>query len=133
MAARTSCSRLTTSRFALEQEGQHDGPGVRAVGCHVALECTRGRVFRAAPDRRQKEFNAEGAETFLCCHSPERGNPFIRPRGGPKWIPAFAGITEKNTRWDAQYTYRLHISYVMQTALLKTKSLIFNRYCRYRA
>jgi len=34
---------------------------------------------------------------FLYRHSREGGNPLIRPRGGLKWIPAFAGMTIKNS------------------------------------
>ena len=33
--------------------------------------------------------------TNLDRHSCESGNPSIRLRGGPEWIPAFAGMTLK--------------------------------------
>jgi hypothetical protein len=33
-------------------------------------------------------------------HSREGGNPLIRSHGGLKWIPAFAGMTAKNSICD---------------------------------
>jgi precorrin-3B synthase len=38
---------------------------------------------------------AEEASLPIFRHSREGGNPFIHKRGGPEWIPAFAGMTPR--------------------------------------
>jgi precorrin-3B synthase len=74
----------------------HEIPDVAATLADVFLARRGGaRRMRDLVERIGAAAIAEEASLPLFRHSREGGNPSIHLRGGPKWIPAFAGMTPR--------------------------------------